>query len=110
MPRDSVERWTLWKIRQGRRRETSDWIVVEEPMEIRVDGQSLAVIMRTQGHDLELAAGFCLTEGVVRSIDDIGTIRQCRAEGDMELNIVEISLAPGVVFDPQRLRRNLVAS
>src|SRR6267142_5035705 len=110
MSRDPAEQWTLWAIRQGRKREISDWVVVEEPLEIRVGGESLAVIMRTPGHDLELAAGFCLTEGVVRSIDAIGTMRQCRAEGDMELNIVEISLAPGVVFDPQRLRRNLVAS
>jgi len=109
MPRDSVERWTLWKIRQGRRRETSDWIVVEEPMEIRVDGQSLAVIMRTPGHDLELAAGFCLTEGVVRSIDDIGTIRQCGSE-DGTMNVIEVSLHPGVAFDHQSLRRNLMAS
>jgi FdhD protein len=110
MSRGAVERSTLWKIRGGLRREASDWVVVEEPLEIRIDGESLAVIMRTPGHDLELAAGFCLTEGVVRSIEAIGTIRQCRAEGDVEPNIVEISLAPGVVFDPQRLRRNLVAS
>src|SRR2546428_1532006 len=109
MPRDSVERWTLWKIRRGRRRETSDWVVVEEPMEIRVDGQSLAVIMRTPGHDLELAAGFCLTEGVVRSIDDVGTIRQCDSE-DGTTNVVEVSLSPGVAFDHQRMRRNLMAS
>src|SRR2546422_5249088 len=109
MPRDSVERWTLWKIREGRRRETSDWVVVEEPLEIRVDGLSLAVIMRTPGHDLELAAGFCLTEGVVRSMDDIGLIRQCRSE-DGTMNVIEVSLSPGITLDHQRLRRNLMAS
>src|SRR3989442_1130031 len=109
MSRDSVEQWSLWKVRQGQRRETSDWVVVEEPMEIRVDGQSLAVIMRTPGHDLELAAGFCLTEGVVRSIDDVGTIRQCGTE-DGTMNVVEVSLSPGVAFDHQRMRRNLMAS
>jgi FdhD protein len=109
MSRDSVERWTLWTIRQGRMRETSDWVVVEEPLEIRVDGESLAVIMRTPGHDVELAAGFCLTEGVVRSMDEVGTIRQCSGE-DGKLNVVEVSLSPGVAFDHQRLRRNLMAS
>jgi FdhD protein len=110
MPRGPVERSTLWKIREGRRHEASDWVVVEEPLEIRIDGESLAVIMRTPGHDLELAAGFCLTEGVVRSIDAIGTIRQCGTENDEKQNVVEVSLAPGVTFDHQRLRRNLMSS
>ena len=109
MSRDPAEQWTLWAIRQGRRREISDWVVVEEPLEIRVGGESLAVIMRTPGHDVELAAGFCLTEGVVRSMDDIGTIRQCGSEEGKQ-NIIEVSLAPGVDFDHQRLRRNLMAS
>jgi len=109
MSRDPAEQWTLWAIRQGRKREISDWVVVEEPLEIRVDGESLAVIMRTPGHDVELAAGFCLTEGVVRSMGDIGTIRQCGSE-DGKQNIIEVSLAPGVDFDHQRLRRNLMAS
>src|SRR6266850_1526141 len=110
MSRGAVERSTLWKLQNGRRLETTDWVVVEEPLEIRIDGESLAVIMRTPGHDLELAAGFCLTEGVVRSLDAIGTMRQCRSEGNAELNVVEVSLAPGVVFDHDRLRRSLMAS
>lgn len=110
MSRGAVERSTLWKVRDGRRRKASDWVVVEEPLEIRIDGESLAVIMRTPGHDLELAAGFCLTEGVVPSMEAIGTIRECRVDGQGEPNVVEVSLAPGVVFDHQRLRRNLMAS
>src|SRR6266540_4013331 len=109
MSREPVERRTLWKIRLGRRREISDWVVVEGPLEIRVDGLSLAVIMRTPGHDIELAAGFCLTEGVVRSIGDLGTIRQCVSE-DGQMNVIDVSLSPGVVFDQQRLRRSLMAS
>ncbi len=109
MSRSPVERRTLWKIRQGRRREISDWVVVEEPLEIRVDGLSLAVIMRTPGHDIELAAGFCLTEGVVRSIGAVGTIRQCGSD-DGQMNVIDVSLSPGVVFDQQRLRRNLMTS
>src|ERR1051325_889200 len=103
MGRAAVEQSTLWKIQKGLRSETSDWVVVEEPLEIRVGGECLAVIMRTPGHDLELAAGFCLTEGVVRAIADIGTLRQCRDDRSGELNVVEVGLVPGVVFDHERL-------
>src|SRR6266571_1462464 len=110
MTQEPVESRTLWRVQGGSSREISDWVVVEEPLEIRVEGKSLAVIMRTPGHDLELATGFCLTEGVVKSIDAIGTIRQCRSDNDGELNVVEVSLAPGVGFDHERLRRNLMAS
>jgi FdhD protein len=112
MPRDPVEKRTIWKIQDGGRIEVADWVVVEEPLEIRVEGESLAVIMRTPGHDIELAAGFSLNEGVVASLGEIGTIRQCRPEGDeaADLNVVEISLVPGVVFDAGRLRRNLMAN
>src|SRR5882672_1688859 len=110
MSRGAVERSTLWKIREGLTREASDWVVVEEPLEIRIDGESLAVIMRTPGHDLELAAGFALTEGVVRTAADIGTIRRCGSGPDGAQNVVEIGLAPGASFDPSSTRRNLMTS
>lgn len=101
---------TIVRIREDQRIETEDWVVVEEPLEIRVEGEPLAVIMRTPGHDLELATGFALTEGVVRSAAEIGTLSQCRSEEEGPLNVVEIRLAPGASFDRERLRRNLIAS
>jgi FdhD protein len=110
MPRNPVENRTLWRVKEGRRSEVTDCVVVEEPLEIRVEGASLAVIMRTPGHDIELAAGFSLTEGVIRSAAEIGTIRQCSSEEGDELNVIEIRLAPGTSFDADRLRRNLVSS
>ncbi len=54
-----------------------DILAVEEPMEIRVDGAPLAVTMRTPGHDAELAAGFCLTEGIIDDPDELERAEAC---------------------------------
>lgn len=54
-----------------------DLVAVEEPMEVRVNGASFAVIMRTPGADRDLATGFLLAEDVIRSADEIGTIAYC---------------------------------
>ena len=57
--------------------EVEDELVVEEPLEIRVGQQSLIVVMRTPGHDFELAAGFLYTESLITSGDDIEIIAYC---------------------------------
>ena len=112
---EAVETRPLIHVRGDAASEQQDWIVVEEPLEIRVAGDTLAVVMRTPGHDIELAAGFALTEGVIRSAADLGTIRHCAeapnrdADGDRR-NVVEITLTPGVVLDRDRLRRALLTS
>src|SRR6187399_3226965 len=54
-----------------------DAVTVEDPLEIRVEGRSIAVVMRTPGNDRELAAGFLLSEGVIRSADDLFEISTC---------------------------------
>ncbi|HUF83064.1 MAG TPA: formate dehydrogenase accessory sulfurtransferase FdhD, partial [Acidimicrobiia bacterium] len=79
-------------------REQPDRLVTEEPMEIRLQGpgqasQSLAVTMRTPGKDFELAAGFCLTEGVIETSDEVAEIAYC-VEGPAEqhFNIVTVRL------------------
>ncbi len=81
-----------------------DSLVVEEPLEIRVDGQSLIVVMRTPGHDFDLAAGFLYTEGLITSSDDIGTIAYCEAE-DIESpnlqNIINVHLTNGQILEEQ---------
>ena len=66
--------------RRGDRLE-EDLVVVEEPLEIRVDGKPLVVTMRTQGHDVELAAGFLYSEGVIASGRDLRTIQTTRGTG-----------------------------
>ena len=73
-----------------------DALVVEEPLEIRVGGQSLMVVMRTPGHDPELAAGFLYTEGLIESADDIGTIGYCEDVDPNSMgNVIDVHLTNG---------------
>ncbi|HZU46744.1 MAG TPA: formate dehydrogenase accessory sulfurtransferase FdhD [Mycobacterium sp.] len=74
-------------------------LVVEEPLEIRVNGTPLAVTMRTPGSDVELAQGFLLTEGIIAHRDDVVSARYCRSDGPdgtNTYNVLDVSLAPGV--------------
>jgi FdhD protein len=54
-----------------------DFLAAEEPLEIRVEGHSVAIVMRTPGEDRELAAGFLVTEGLVHTAGDLVDIRHC---------------------------------
>jgi FdhD protein len=78
----------------SRRTPDVDCAVVEEPLEIRLDGRAFAVIMRTPGADRELAAGFLLSEQVVASADDLGTIEYCTDRDSIAdaANIVNVFL------------------
>jgi len=67
--------------------------------------------MRTPGHDLELAAGFLLTEGVVRAPDDIYDLMQCRATPRAAAgNVVEVVLAKSVRVDLEALTRHVFSA
>ncbi|SNS79830.1 formate dehydrogenase accessory sulfurtransferase FdhD [Rhodococcoides kyotonense] len=86
-----------------------DTLVVEEPLEIRVGGTALAVTMRTPGHDVELAHGFLLTEGVVTGRDDVAIARYCDGvddEGQNTYNVLDITLADGVAPPQPGVERN----
>jgi FdhD protein len=76
-----------------------DRVAVEEPLEIRVNGDSVAVTMRTPGHDEDLALGFCLSEGIPAV--------SARLPDDLAANTVEVD-APG--FDASSLRRSFYTS
>lgn len=69
----------------------------EEPLEIRVEGRSVAVVMRTPGHDEELVAGFLVSEGVVKSARDILEISQCPSTGNVHGNVVDVLLGGAIV-------------
>jgi len=82
---------------------------VEEPLEIRLGGQSISVTMRTPGNDFELAAGFLFTEGIIQNVAQIREIRWSHldnANPRQTGNSVTVELNPGVEIDLQRLQRH----
>ena len=81
-----------------------DDLVVEEPLEIRLDGTSLAVVMRTPGDDADLALGFAITEGIVTSPESIGQIVD---QGEGRWNLV---MADGISVDPAQFQRNFYST
>jgi FdhD protein len=93
----------------------ADVLAVEEPLEIRLgldrQGQrthrAISVTMRTPGHDLELAAGFLFTEGIIRSAAEIEQLRHCgRAGPGGSRNVVRVELKPRISVDLARLERH----
>jgi FdhD protein len=84
-------------------------LVVEEPLEIRVNGSAVTVTMRTPGSDFELAQGFLLTEGVIAGRDDLLTIRYCDGRDDNganTYNVLDVTLADGVKVLDLNVTRN----
>lgn len=81
-----------------------DSLAVEEPLEIRVNGSSLTVTMRTPGHDVDLAHGFLLAEGLIRTGADIVSARYCAGTDDQgrnTYNVLDVELR-GEVAVPAR--------
>ncbi len=88
---------------------TLDRVASEEPLELRVNGTSVAVTMRTPGHDEELAAGFLLTEGLISSSDDIAEIVRCpEVDPDRAGNVLDVRLRRET--DLARLTRHVFTS
>lgn len=99
-----------------------DFLAAEMPLEIRVEDRSVAVVMRTPGHDHELAAGFLVSEGLVRRASEIHEIRhvphclplaagaKASVFDAMEGNVVSVTLARPEKFDLNRLTRHLFTS
>ena len=90
--------------------ERPETLVVEEPLEIRVNGSPVTVTMRTPGSDVELAQGFLLTEGVIARRDDVLTVQYCRgaetADGTNTYNVLDVTLHPDVPPPDTDVTRN----
>ncbi|HKP93542.1 MAG TPA: formate dehydrogenase accessory sulfurtransferase FdhD, partial [Chthoniobacterales bacterium] len=90
--------------------EETDEVAVEEPLEIRVEGRSVAVVMRTPGYDRELAAGFALTEGIVHKAGEIFEITSCLTTRRPSDNVINIALTDPARFDLTKLSRHVFSS
>ena len=93
----------------GGARTAQDVVTAEEPLEIRVGGRSLAVTMRTPGHDVELSAGFLVSEGVVAHAQDFAAARYCAGrddDGRNTYNVLDVTLGAGVPAPDPSLERS----
>jgi FdhD protein len=98
---------TIERLRAGRRERARDELAVEEPLEIRVDGEALAVTMRTPGEDEDLAVGFLAGEGLIGSAEDVIEVGPTR---DFAANTVEVRTRSGLRRDPSDERRFYLTS
>jgi len=99
-----VTRVNEWK--DGHLQSVQDYLVAEEPLEIRVNNEALAVTMRTAGHDLELTAGFLFTEGVIQDATQIVDLKPVAING--KSNVVEAQLDHAASLED--FRRNFTAT
>ncbi|WP_119697716.1 formate dehydrogenase accessory sulfurtransferase FdhD [Microbacterium halotolerans] len=91
---------TRVSLTHGERRRP-DTLAVEEPLEIRIAGEPLAITMRTPGHDVELAAGFLVSEGVVRTGADFRSAIHCGGPGTNGLGMPEVGAPEGADAAPR---------
>ncbi|MCB0736357.1 MAG: formate dehydrogenase accessory sulfurtransferase FdhD [Bacteroidetes bacterium] len=116
MAKPGVHSVQIQKVIGAERASTPDLVATEEPLEIRVwfgpahkrQKKTISVTMRTPGNDFELALGFLFTEGILKSYNDVKTVRFCEDVDTSEAveNIVIVELKDGVEFNADLSERN----
>ena len=107
-PELRVKRWTA-----GEWSESPDAVVMEEPLQLLLDGEPLSVVMRTPGNDIELTLGLLFAEGVIRSAKDVKVVRISAEAGEreeglevdtgvVESNLIDVHLATPPERRPER--------
>src|SRR5215471_7058148 len=91
--RSDIQRISVLALDGSEARRVDDEVVVEEPLELRVNNVRLTVTMRTPGDDFDLAVGLLWTEGWIHSANDVGTIAYCPNEESPQLkNVINVIL------------------
>lgn len=118
---------SLVEWQSGKARRLEDDLVAEEPLQICLGELPLTVTLRTPGHDLELAAGFLFTEGIIQTREQILSLKHCcqtsqglaaigfpgqpsRLSDEALGNVVRVELAPDSKFEMERVKRNFFAT
>src|SRR5438132_1679257 len=90
---------------------THDDLAVEEPLQIRLAGEDVAVTMRTPGHDFELAVGFLYTEGIIRGKEHVESVAYCVGDDGLAAsNIVNILPTERALLEPRAWGRNFYST
>ncbi|MDN3905680.1 formate dehydrogenase accessory sulfurtransferase FdhD [Arthrobacter sp. YD2] len=90
-----------------------DVLAGEEPLEIRLNGRSFTVTMRTPGDDFDLVAGFLVSEGVIWEPGQLISLRYCAGvdeEGKQTFNVVDVQLRPGTALPDTGMERHVYTS
>ena len=116
MTKPPVQAFKILRVTGPKVVEEEDLVAAEEPLGIQLgysteagrETRELAVTMRTPGNDLELVLGFLFTEGVIRGINDVSSIRHCENVSSRENagNLVKVELSEGVRLAPHLLQRH----
>jgi len=107
----SVDLTLVSEWQDGSVRRFQDYLVGEEPLQIRVGKFPLTVTMRTPGHDLELAAGFLYTEGLIRRREQIRSLEQSTGDDERDRgNVVQVELEGEAALNLEQTQRNFFAA
>ncbi len=99
------------RVEAGAAVQRSDHVAVEEPLEIRLDGKSVAVVMRSPGNDVELACGFLFTETILKGKHELDAVDPKRDSRHPEIcNVIDVRTAEGVDTSNRGWQRNFVSS
>ncbi|MBT3606006.1 MAG: formate dehydrogenase accessory sulfurtransferase FdhD [Candidatus Latescibacteria bacterium] len=113
MNQEQLKRFPIVKVGETRI-STEDVLAVEEPLEMRLAGETIATTMRTPGNDHLLAKGFFFSEGFIHELSQVGRVYHCGRLGTPEYgNVIEVLPAPGQLLDfeePDRVKRGTLIS
>lgn len=102
----TIHRFAVGELQEPR----TDEVIIEEPLEIRIEGSAVAIAMRTPGQDEELAAGWLLSEGLVTSAAEIAAIVPKPGGDGQRAAMVDVMLRDPSQFDAARHRRSLLTN